>query len=243
MMFTGLAAKMRLLASFLAACGLLQTVFMFQTSFAESAIQTRETSLNNPSVLSTSLGCRSLPQYSCWANDTAVIASISLLEKHDLDVGHCCRLCSQNDACKAYNFHTENGRCELLSSETEVTHSATSCAGGYRFGNSMSPDDSDHLDNRPNIVFLVVESTDGRTWSEGYSNGVIPLPNIRELQEGGLEFQRHYSNAPVCCPSRATFWSGRHAHNIPHVNNGLDVGGAWNNYEEAITPIIMNLEC
>jgi arylsulfatase K len=35
----------------------------------------------------------------------------------------------------------------------------------------------------------------------------------------------------VCCPSRATFWSGRHASNIPHDHHGIAVGGAWNNYE------------
>jgi len=28
---------------------------------------------------------------------------------------------------------------------------------------------------RPNVVFLVVESTDGRTWQRGYQNSVIPL--------------------------------------------------------------------
>jgi len=88
-------------------------------------------------------------------------------------------------------------------------------------------------DPRPNIVFLVVESTDGRAWSRNYQNGAVDLPNIRSLQDQGVEFQSHYSNAPVCCPSRATFWSGRHAHNIPHdqKSSGMFVGGAWNNYE------------
>jgi hypothetical protein len=79
-----------------------------------------------------------------------------------------------------------------------------------------------------------VESTDGRTWSPGYQNDAIKLPNFRELQEGGINFKRHYANAPVCCPSRATFWSGRHASNIPHLHPGypnITVGGAWNNFE------------
>jgi len=86
-------------------------------------------------------------------------------------------------------------------------------------------------DDRPNIVFLVVESTDGRTWTPGYQNDVLALPNIRRLQRGGVEFRRHYANTPVCCPSRASFWSGRHAHNIPHEHGSLTVGGTWNNYE------------
>lgn len=60
-----------------------------------------------------------------------------------------------------------------------------------------------------------------RTWSNGYQNSVLELPNIRKLQAKGVSFERHYANAPVCCPSRATFWSGRHAHNIPHTHNGM----------------------
>jgi len=100
---------------------------------------------------------------------------------------------------------------------------------------------------RPNIVFLVCESTDGRTWREGYQDNVIPLPNLRSLekQPGGYAFHNHYSNTPVCCPSRATLWSGRHAHKIPHIQKQthtnkatnesrtreLPVDGAWNNFE------------
>jgi arylsulfatase K len=98
---------------------------------------------------------------------------------------------------------------------------------------------------RPNIVLLVCESTDGRTWREGYQNNVIPLPNLRSLEEGGYAFHCHYSNTPVCCPSRATLWSGRHAHKIPHIQRQshtnrttgetkikqLAVDGVWNNFE------------
>jgi arylsulfatase A-like enzyme len=96
---------------------------------------------------------------------------------------------------------------------------------------SFAVEDNDPA--RPNIVFLVVESTDGRTWSRDYQDGAVDLPNLRALQDKGVEFQSHYSNAPVCCPSRATFWSGRHASNIPHdqKSSGIFVGGAWNNYE------------
>ena len=71
---------------------------------------------------------------------------------------------------------------------------------------------------KPNILFLVVESTDGRTWTPGYQDGAIPeLPTFKMLQDGGLNFKKHYANVPVCCPSRSTFWSGRHDHHIPHV--------------------------
>ena len=74
--------------------------------------------------------------------------------------------------------------------------------------------------SRPNIAFLVVESTDGRTWSPGYQDDVIPLPNLRKLQAGGTRFERHYANTPVCCPSRAALWSGRAARAQPPARVG-----------------------
>jgi len=53
-----------------------------------------------------------------------------------------------------------------------------------------------HATTRPNIVFLVVESTDGATWQRGYSDDAIPLPNIRRLEDmGGTSFHRHYRSS------------------------------------------------
>ena len=96
-------------------------------------------------------------------------------------------------------------------------------------GDTMAPDGTPP---HPNFLFLVCESTDGRTWQRNYQNSTLPLPHLRSLEDNGAtSFHRHYSNTPVCCPSRATFWSGRHAHHIPHVNNNITVDGAWNNYE------------
>jgi len=57
------------------------------------------------------------------------------------------------------------------------------------------------MSDNPNIVFLVVESTDGRTWRRGYQNGVFNdsnLKNLRKMEDlGGTSFYAHYSNAPV----------------------------------------------
>ena len=82
-----------------------------------------------------------------------------------------------------------------------------------------------------NIVFIIDESTDGRTYRpDGFAPTVIP--NIRKLADAGVQFDTHYVNAPVCCPSRASLWSGRYPHKIPHqqaANAALTVNGAWNN--------------
>jgi len=81
---------------------------------------------------------------------------------------------------------------------------------------------------QPNVVFLIVESTDGRQWRD---ESPAPLPNLRKLMSQGVRFDSHYSNAPVCCPSRASLWSGRAPHKIKHEHLGLEVGGVWNNFE------------
>jgi hypothetical protein len=54
---------------------------------------------------------------------------------------------------------------------------------------------------------------------------------VMRMDELGVSFRNHYVNVPICAPSRSSMWSGRQPHNIPHLNNGLKVGGSWNNYE------------
>merc|ERR1719230_1995416 len=83
---------------------------------------------------------------------------------------------------------------------------------------------------RPNFVWLHVESTDGRTWQEDMHD-LVPIPNIQSLQNRGTNFKNTYADVPICCPSRASVWSGRRPHNLPHEMNGMQVGGSWNNYE------------
>lgn len=81
---------------------------------------------------------------------------------------------------------------------------------------------------QPNIVFLLAESTDGRLFRD---DSPVPLPNIRKLLATGVRFDNTYANAPVCCPSRGTMFTGRQAHNVPHWHNDMLVQGLWNNYE------------
>ena len=95
--------------------------------------------------------------------------------------------------CFEYNFNV------LLSvaggSEIKTVDPVDTCQGGllYAPGQPTPPPTPTtpaptpphrNTTGLPNIVFLVVESTDGRAWSKGYSNDAIPLPNIRELQNG-----------------------------------------------------------
>lgn len=82
---------------------------------------------------------------------------------------------------------------------------------------------------RPNVVFLLSESLDGRLLRP---DSVAKIPNIRALlAQQSVRFDAAYSNNPVCAPSRASLWSGRAPHKIVHAHNGMRVNGAWNNYE------------
>lgn len=61
---------------------------------------------------------------------------------------------------------------------------------------------------RPNIVFVLTDDQDVRMNSLDH----IPLIKKRLIDEGTL-FKRHYCTTAVCCPSRASLWTGKLAHN------------------------------
>lgn len=87
--------------------------------------------------------------------------------------------------------------------------------------------------SRHNIVFLIDESTDGRSYRPDFRP--MHLTNIRKLtaEPQVVQFDTHYVTAPVCCVSRASIWSGRYPHQIKHLQKGtnIPVDGAWNNFE------------
>eukprot|EP00052_Salpingoeca_macrocollata_P015252 m.121391 g.121391 ORF g.121391 m.121391 type:complete len:533 (-) comp19621_c0_seq3:129-1727(-) len=89
---------------------------------------------------------------------------------------------------------------------------------------------------KPNLLFLIDESTDAKAYFIGKEDEApMELPNLRRIQRNGVSFMQNYVQAPVCCPSRASVWSGRQNHKIPHTQHNkygdLFVAGAWNNYE------------
>lgn len=155
--------------------------------------------------------CNVLPPQHCWENPLGKIDSISGIGS---DPQLCCQLCSSATDCLTWNhgmYNTSNGTytCDLYHDIGPSKTTSDGCSGGFRRPAVPRTD-------RPNIVFLVVESTDGRTWQRGYSNDLIPLPAIRQLQNGGVAFHRHYANAPVssfwlyaplCCPKSLFFIS------------------------------------
>lgn len=63
----------------------------------------------------------------------------------------------------------------------------------------------------PNILFLM---TDQHRWDALGANGnrLIKTPNLDRLAKESANFERAFVQAPVCVPSRVTFFTGRYPH-------------------------------
>ncbi len=77
------------------------------------------------------------------------------------------------------------------------------------------------VQTKPNVVVIQTESQDGRLLGcLGHPAMAAATPNLDRMAGEGVIFENHYCNYPLCCPSRASLWSGQFAHKV----------GAWNNY-------------
>ncbi len=66
---------------------------------------------------------------------------------------------------------------------------------------------------KPNIVVVM---TDDQTVSQ-----LSAMPRTRKLiGNRGTTFERFFATDPLCCPSRATFFTGQYAHNTGVISNG-----------------------
>lgn len=76
-----------------------------------------------------------------------------------------------------------------------------SCCGAF----------ADARAKRPNILFIM---TDQHRWDCIGANGnrLIKTPNLDRLAAGGANFTHFFVQAPVCVPSRASFFTGRYPH-------------------------------
>jgi N-acetylglucosamine-6-sulfatase len=71
---------------------------------------------------------------------------------------------------------------------------------------------------KPNIVVLL---TDDQTLA---SMSVMPK-TVQLIGDGGTTFTRSFAGYALCCPSRATLFTGQYAHNHGVLSNGLPTGG------------------
>jgi N-acetylglucosamine-6-sulfatase len=71
---------------------------------------------------------------------------------------------------------------------------------------------------RPNVIVLMTDDQDFR------SMGVMPKTR-KLIGSRGTTFDQNIVNFPLCCPSRATFYSGQYAHNHGVLWNNPPQGG------------------
>lgn len=72
----------------------------------------------------------------------------------------------------------------------------------------LSTNESDKADN-PNIILCM---TDDQGWGDtGYNrHPILKTPNLDRMANEGVRFNRFYSGAPVCSPTRGSCLTGRH---------------------------------
>ena len=71
--------------------------------------------------------------------------------------------------------------------------------------------------DRPNIVFLLLDDV---RYDDIVGHPFIELPHLTRLVEEGASFERFFTSAPLCSPSRAVFMSGKYPYRNGIIDNG-----------------------
>lgn len=64
------------------------------------------------------------------------------------------------------------------------------------------------VNQKPNFIVILTDDQDLRMDSMEY------MPQVKKhLTDNGMYFNHHYATVALCCPSRASMWTGKAAHN------------------------------
>lgn len=77
---------------------------------------------------------------------------------------------------------------------------------------------------QPNVLWICTDQQRYDTLG-CYGNEFVSTPAIDELAEGGVRFDRCFSQNPVCTPSRSSFLTGRYPRTTRAKQNGQDISG------------------
>lgn len=99
------------------------------------------------------------------------------------------------------------------------------CAHVKNSGSAVSP--------KPNVLFIVVDDMNRYSVLKNYP--VLQTPHIDKLVSQSYLFTNASCAAPVCIPSRTSFFSGRFPHNTGAYFNGVN---PWESPELASTEVI-----
>jgi choline-sulfatase len=80
-----------------------------------------------------------------------------------------------------------------------------------------------------NVLLIMVDEMDGRKMGcAGWES--MHTPNLDALAERGTIFENTYCASPLCVPSRASFVTGRHVHEIHCWDNGSPFDDCWDTF-------------
>ncbi|KAI1260432.1 alkaline-phosphatase-like protein [Xylariaceae sp. FL1019] len=89
---------------------------------------------------------------------------------------------------------------------------------------------------QPNIVFILTDDQDTHMGSLDY----MPLLK-KHIADRGTSFDRHFCTVSLCCPSRASMWTGKAAHNTNVTELAPPYGGypkfVENGFNEKYLPV------
>lgn len=71
--------------------------------------------------------------------------------------------------------------------------------------------------SRPNIVFILLDDV---RYDDLIDHPFVKLPNLARVVNEGASFQRFFTSAPLCSPSRAVFLTGQYPHRNGIIDNG-----------------------
>ena len=89
---------------------------------------------------------------------------------------------------------------------------------------------------QPNIIFILTDDQDQHMSSLDF------MPHLQEhLVKEGTTFSHHYCTVALCCPSRVSLWTGKHAHNTNVTDVNPPHGGypkfVANGFNDAYLPL------
>ena len=82
-------------------------------------------------------------------------------------------------------------------------------------------------------VLLIMSDEHRRDAMSCAGHPIVRTPNLDELAKEGTRFTNAYCNSPLCIPSRASFATGQHVHDIEYWDNDKPYSGtpgSWGSY-------------
>ena len=80
-------------------------------------------------------------------------------------------------------------------------------------------------EKKPNILLIMSDEHNPHI-AGMYGNPIAHTPNMDALAAGGITFDTHYCNSPLCVPSRASFTSGKYISRVSTWNNDCELPSA-----------------